>query len=205
MRRPYCIGLTGGIGSGKSTVAGLFLQLGAGVVDTDDIARQLTTSGGGAMTAIAKTFGPGVIQPDGSLDRAAMRQLIFGDSQARNRLEAILHPLIRQEAAHRVEEATEHYVLLVVPLLVETQAYGDLIDRILVVDCDEARQIERTMKRDGLTEAAARAVLSAQASRLQRLERADDIVDNQGDLNHLKRQVETLHRHYQEFAATTLP
>ncbi|MDD3529320.1 MAG: dephospho-CoA kinase [Gallionellaceae bacterium] len=200
MTRPYCVGLTGGIGSGKSRVASLFAEFGAGVVDTDLIARELTAPGGAAMAAIRAGFGAGVVACDGGLDRAAMRRLVFADAGARRRLEAILHPLIRARAAAAVAAATAPYVLLVVPLLIETGAYGGLLDRVLVVDCSPARQIERVMRRDGVTAATAQAMLAAQAGRAERLAAADDVIDNEGEPEHLAAAVAALHRAYLQAA-----
>ena len=147
---PFCVGLTGGIGSGKSVAARMFGELGAAVVDTDAIAHELTRPGGRAMAAIRRGFGAEYIAAGGGLDRARMRRLVFRDAGAKKRLEAILHPLIRRRSRARIAAARRPYVLIVVPLLLETGAYSDLIDRVLVVDCDEERQIARAMARSGL-------------------------------------------------------
>jgi dephospho-CoA kinase len=163
--KSYTVGLTGGIGSGKSTVAKLFENLGASVIDTDLIAHGLTATGGPAIASIRKKFGLGFIAPDGSLDRLAMRNLVFSDSTARAKLEAILHPLIRERVARDLRANVAPYVLLVVPLLIETGAYKELIDRILVVDCPEDTQIRRTMQRGRLSEGEVRAIMAAQTSR----------------------------------------
>ena len=154
----YCIGLTGGIGSGKSSAAGLFHELGAGVVDTDQIAHELTGAGGETITAIRSQFGTDYIAADGGLDRGKMRRLVFSDSASKKKLEAILHPLIRRQAAARIAEARQPYVLVVVPLLFETGAYRELVSRVLVVDCTEERQIARTMQRSRLTADEVRAI-----------------------------------------------
>lgn len=196
MKRPYCVVLTGGVGSGKSQVAGLFAELGVEVIDTDLIARQLTGPGGAAMAAVAAAFGPGYVAPDGSLDRAHMRAAVFADPAARERLEAILHPMIRQRAAEALAASAADYVLLVVPLLVETGAYGDLADRVLAVDCRPERQIERVMRRDGIDAALAAAMVAAQAGRERRLAAADDVIDNDGDAAALPARVGELHRFY---------
>ena len=194
---PYCVGLTGGVGSGKSTVAGLFAALGVAVIDTDQIAHEITQAGGAAMPALRAVFGPDMIGPDGGLDRARMRKLVFADSESRRRLESILHPLILAEARRRiVASAGSPYALLVVPLLVETGAYRQLVDRVLVVDCDETQQLQRTASRPGLSEADARAIMGAQASRADRLACADDVLDNRADVLALRRQVESLHQRY---------
>ncbi|HCA26913.1 MAG TPA: dephospho-CoA kinase [Betaproteobacteria bacterium] len=194
---PFAIGLTGGIGCGKSRVAEKFAQLGAAVIDTDKIAHALTAPGGEALGAIAAQFGDGYQQSDGSLDRAKLRRLIFADPDAKARLEALIHPLIRRRAAAEMAALTHApYVMIVIPLLVETGQYQERIHRILVVDCDEARQISRTMARSGLTEAEVRAVMLHQASRATRLQHADDIVTNNGALKDMEAQVIQLHARY---------
>jgi dephospho-CoA kinase len=200
---PYCVGVTGGIGSGKSSAAALFAELGAGVIDTDDIAHDMTRPAGAAMPGIAAAFGAKAVAADGSLDRAAMRELVFADSARRKVLEGILHPLIRAEARRRVADAKAPYVLLVVPLLLESAGYPDLVQRVLVIDCDESLQISRTMQRSGLTETAVRAIMAAQLPRQQRLARADDVLHNDGDLPGLRRQVAVLHDRYRNLARMT--
>lgn len=192
----YCIGVTGGIGSGKSSAAALFAELGADVVDTDDIAHELTRSGGKAIPGITAAFGAGVIAADGSLDRTAMRELVFADPSRRKILEGILHPMIRAEARRRVADSTAPYVLLVVPLLLESAGYPDLVQRILVIDCDESQQVGRTMQRSGLTAEAVHAIMAAQLPRRQRLARADDVLHNDGDFARLRTQVGVLHDRY---------
>ena len=199
----YCVGVTGGIGSGKSSAAALFAERGAGIVDTDDIAHELTRPGGRAMPAIIKVFGPGIAAADGSLDRAAMRQLVFAEPAQRKVLEGILHPLIRAEARDRVMRSAAAYVMLVVPLLLESSGYPDLVQRVLVIDCEESLQISRTMQRSALTEEAVRAIMAAQLPRQQRLARADDVLLNDGDLAQLRSQVERLHDRYLALAAAT--
>ncbi len=193
---PYVVGLTGGIGSGKSTVADLFVARGAALVDTDAIAHELTGPHGAAMAAITEAFGPAVVDARGALDRAAMRRQVFADATARQRLEAILHPLIRAESDRRCQAARAPYVILAVPLLVESGSYRERVQRVLVVDCPEAVQVARVMARNGLGEAEVQAILAAQASRQQRLAVADDVVDNGGDAAALVPQVERLHRQY---------
>jgi dephospho-CoA kinase len=190
------IGLTGGIGSGKSTVADLFAARGASVVDTDAIAHELTGPGGAAIAAIRAEFGDSVIRPDGALDRDAMRERAFEDAAARRRLEAILHPMIRAESSRRLGAAEGRYALLVVPLLVESGNRAAAVDRILVVDCPVEVQIERVMRRSGLTRERVETILAAQASRAQRLAAADDVIDNGGAPDALPAQVEALHRRY---------
>jgi dephospho-CoA kinase len=194
--KPYTVGLTGGIGSGKSAVAGRFAGLGVDVVDTDEIAHQLTRPGGEAIAAIRAEFGDQAIARDGALDRGAMRKLAFGDAGARNRLEAILHPMIRAESSRRLEHAAGPYAILVVPLLVESGVDRSRTPRVLVVDCPEATQIERVIRRSGLPEAEVRAILAAQATRAQRLAAADDVIDNGGTPQALEGQVARLHEKY---------
>jgi dephospho-CoA kinase len=200
------VGLTGGIGSGKTTVADFFAGLGAAVVDTDAIAHELTSARGAAMPAIVEAFGGAVVRGDGGLDRAAMRRLCFSDPARRERLEAILHPLIRRESVARCERADRApYVLLVVPLLVESGAYRDRVDRILLVDCDEALQIARVMARSALSEDEVRAIMATQASRAERLAAADDVLSNTGARDELRAAVLILHRRYVELGRRARP
>lgn len=198
----FIVGLTGGIGSGKSTVADLLVRRGAALVDTDAIAHVLTAPQGAAMAAIAATFGAAVLGTDGGLDRAVMRNLVFADPEAKTRLEAILHPLIRQhsEDACRAQR-TSPYVVLAVPLLVESGFYRQYADRVLVVDCDEATQRVRVMARSGLTAEQVAAIMGTQARRDRRLAIADDVVHNDGDLDELLPQIDDLHRRYLALAA----
>lgn len=202
---PFCVGVTGGIGSGKSRAAALFGELGADVVDSDDISREMTAAGGGAMPAIVAAFGSEVAAADGSLDRARMRRLVFEKPEARKQLESILHPRIRKLARDRVMASAARYVLLVVPLLLETGGYRDLIRRVLVVDCDESLQISRTMQRSNLDADAVRAIMAAQLPRRERLAGADDIIYNDGDVEQLRVQVTNLHQRYLKLAAETAP
>ncbi|MBI4989524.1 MAG: dephospho-CoA kinase [Rhodocyclales bacterium] len=199
----FIVGLTGGIGSGKSAAAALFAELGAAVVDTDAIAHELTAPGGAAIEPIRSAFGAEVITPNGALDRAAMRRRVFADAQAKARLEAILHPMIRAEADRRSAAARAPYVVLVVPLLVESGGYGSRVQRVAVVDCPEDIQVARVMSRSGLSAEEARAIMAAQVGREQRLAAADDVIDNGGELAGLRRQVDALHRHYLEMAAVS--
>jgi dephospho-CoA kinase len=194
--KPYTIGLTGGIGSGKSAVAGLFAKRGVHVVDTDEIAHELARPGGEAIAPIRAAFGADAIAADGSLDRAAMRRRVFGDLAVRKRLEAILHPLIRAESGRRLERAAGPYAILVIPLLVEGGVDRARTPRVLVVDCPEAIRIERVMRRNGLPEAEVRAILASQATREQRLAAADDVIDNGGAPEALEGQVARLHEKY---------
>ena len=198
---PFVVGLTGGIGSGKSAAADLFAARGALMVDTDQIAHQLTAPGGTAMDAIRQAFGNGVVAADGALNRAAMRALAFEDPDARKRLEAILHPMIRAESERLCLAATTPYVMLVVPLLIESGTYRQRVRRLCVVDCPEEVQVARVMQRSGLEERQVRAIMAAQASRAERLAAADDVIDNGGSYEQLAAQVERLHAAYLQLAA----
>ena len=202
---PFCVGLTGGIGSGKSVVARMFEEFGAAVVDTDAIAHELTRPGGRALAAIRKGFGAEYIAADGGLDRARMRRLAFRDADARSRLEAILHPLIRRRSRARIAAARQPYVLIVVPLLLETGAYRDLVDRVLVVDCDEQRQVERAMARSGLGREEVLAIMAAQLPRARRLAQADDTLLNDGGMDALRRRARRLHARYLALARRSRP
>lgn len=199
MNVPPRIGLTGGIASGKTTVANLFAELGATIIDTDVIAREVVAPGQPALEEIAAAFGSEVLQPDGSLDRGALRARVFASTDDRERLEAITHPRIRAETLRQADEAGGLYQLIVVPLLVESPL-RDSVDRILVVDCPEEAQIERLMARDADSEEQARRILAAQASRSERLAIADDVVSNDGSIEDTRRQVAALHEIYRSLA-----
>lgn len=190
------IGLTGGIGSGKTTVASRFEALGASVVDTDEISRALTAAGGAAIGALREAFGERFIAASGALDRAAMRDLVFEDPLARDKLESILHPSIREATDRALGESRGAYAIVVVPLLFETRGYLGRVERTLVVDCPEALQVERTMRRSGLAAEAVRAIMGAQWPRWRRLQSADDVVWNGGEPGALDPQCERLHRFY---------
>lgn len=192
----FSVGLTGGIGSGKSLVADLFAALGAAVVDTDLIAHQLTAADGAAIDAIRNTFGVAFITHSGALDRNRMRAAVFADATEKKRLEAILHPLIRQETERAATQAQGAYLLFVVPLLVESGFWQQRVARVLLVDCPEAIQIRRVMQRNMLTEAEVRAIMATQASHAARLAVADDIIVNDSDTAALIPQVQHLHAHY---------
>ena len=192
----FIVGLTGGIGSGKTAVARCFAALGIAVVDTDEIAHELTQAGGAAIPAIREAFGAAVLRADGALDRAAMRARVFGQPEERQRLEAILHPMIRQLALVRCEAASSPYVVLAVPLLIESGRYRALCARILVVDCQEATQVSRVMARSGLSAEEVRAIVQVQASREARLAAADDVVDNEGAFEALAPRIAALHQRY---------
>lgn len=198
--KPLRIGLTGGIASGKTTVADMFAELGASVIDTDVIAREIVQPGEPALEAIRETFGAQVISPDGSLDRAAMRAVVFADESARHKLEAILHPQIRETTMQQAASAGGAYQLIVVPLLVESPLKA-FVDRVLVVDCDEQTQIRRLLARDAESEEQARRIIAAQASREDRLAIADDVIENDGDLQETRDQALVLHRSYRQQAS----
>ncbi len=194
--RPFCIGLTGGIGSGKSLVADLFAASGASVIDTDQIAHQLTAPNGLAMPQIRDAFGDAFLTAEGALDRARMREKVFSDAGARRQLEAILHPLISQESASAAQEARGSYVVFVVPLLVESGRWLDRVDRVLVVDCPESLQIQRVMQRNGFSVTQVEAIMATQATRGQRLAAADDVIINDGHSDEVESAVARLHREY---------
>ncbi|QDD62990.1 dephospho-CoA kinase [Herbaspirillum seropedicae] len=197
----FTIGLTGGIGSGKTTVAELFGALGAALVDTDAIAHALTAPDGLAIAPIIEHFGVDFIDARGAMDRARMRQHVFGNPEARHALEAILHPLIRSETLRAAEVASGPYVIFVVPLLVESGNWVGRADRILVVDCPEEVQVARVMQRNGLRRDEVEAIMAAQASRQARLAVADDVVDNGGAADSLPERVRNLHSQYLALAA----
>jgi dephospho-CoA kinase len=198
----YFIGLTGGIGSGKSTAAALFREYGATVIDSDEISHQLTQAGGNAIAAIRTAFGDDYIDADGALDRPKMRQRVFSDPAAKQRLEAILHPMIRAQMLALAETAENApYILLVVPLLFEAGNYRELVRRTLAMDCSEETQLARAMQRSGLREAEVRSIMAQQIGRAERLKLADDIIHNDGEKNDLQLQVAQLHRHYLALSA----
>ena len=199
--RRFSVGLTGGIGSGKSTVADLFAALGAALIDTDLIAHALTAPGGAAMPAILEAFGPGFLQTDGALDRVAMRECVFNDPLAKQRLEAILHPMIGSETRRAAEAAGGDYQIYVVPLLVESGKWRARVDRILVVDCPEALQVTRVMQRSAMRDDQVRAIMAAQVSRATRLAAADDVIVNDADSAALPPQVARLHAMYCQLAS----
>lgn len=189
------VGLTGGIGSGKSTVADLFARHGIPIIDTDKIARDVVRPGQPALDQIVNEFGKDLLDASGNLDRAQLRERVFNDTDSRLRLEAILHPRIRAAVLKELASLQAPYCLIVVPLLIET-GFHELIDRVLVVDADEAKQLQRTAARDGVSENAARKILAAQAMREERLAQADDVVRNNGTLEQLAREIERLHAQY---------
>jgi dephospho-CoA kinase len=196
----FSVGLTGGIGSGKSTVAGMFAACGAAIIDTDLIAHQLTAAEGAALPKIRAQFGDAFLTERGAMDRAKMRTYVFSDPAAKARLESILHPLIRIETELAAAQAEGAYLMFVVPLLVESGTWKQRVSRVLVVDCDEQTQIRRVAARNGLREQQIRAIMETQASREQRLAAADDVIDNDGDALALEPQVERLHASYTALA-----
>lgn len=198
--KPLRVGLTGGIASGKSTVSTMFAELGAVVIDTDVIAREVVAPGQAAIDEIRREFGDDYITADGGLDRAAMRRLVFADDTARSRLEAILHPRIRDATLAQAAAADGPYQLIVVPLLVGSPLLH-FVDRVLVVDCAEDTQIERLMARDADSEEQARRILATQASRQERLAIADDVIDNDGSPEQTRRQILALDRAYRTESA----
>ena len=202
---PAIIGLTGGIGSGKSYVASLCEQWGASVVDTDVIAHQLTQPAGAAMAAIAQQFGEEYVAADGSMDRARMRELVFDQPEKREVLQNILHPLIRKRTFEEVARASTQapYVLVVVPLLVESGEWAAYVDGICVVDCDEATQIERVIQRSGLTPAQIQRIMESQATRAQRLAVADYVISNDGSTSLEQLTAQTQQQHQQWLAASS--
>ncbi|MDA8416818.1 MAG: dephospho-CoA kinase [Betaproteobacteria bacterium] len=197
----FIVGVTGGIGAGKSTVASLFARRGAGLVDTDAIARQMTAPGGAAIQAIRERFGESFIAEDGSLDRTAMRNHVFNHPPARKQLETIMHGRIRDAVYAALDAATQPYVLLVVPLLIEVGSYRPILSRVLVVDCAEEVQVERASRRSDMSPEAVRAIMAAQTDRKTRLRVADDVIDNNGALSHLEIEVEHLDEQYRKYAS----
>lgn len=198
------IGVTGGLGAGKTTVSRMFAGLGVPIVDTDEISRELTASGGKAIPAIRDAFGDAIFSADGGLDRAALRAQILADEAAKRRLEDILHPLIRAQVESRMAAVEAPYVLVVIPLLVETGAYDKMLDRVLVVDCSEQTQLQRSLARGGWREAEIRAMMMKQATRQDRLARADDVLDTDCDLDELSNRVSALDQKYRLLSAQTL-
>ena len=199
MRR-FTVGLTGGIGSGKSTVAKRFEEHGVAVIDADALSHALTAPGGAAINAIAATFGSTFIGADGSMDRAQMRARVFAEPGDRRKLEAILHPLVHAETSRQAATAASPYIILMIPLLIEARTrnpqWRERFDRILVIDCSEATQIARVMQRSALTPDAVRAIMAAQATRAERLAHADDVIDNDGPAAAITPQADALHHRY---------
>jgi dephospho-CoA kinase len=201
----YVVGLTGGIGSGKTVVADAFAALGVEIVDTDALAHRLSAAGEHGFDAIRDAFGDSVARADGELDRAALRRLVFADATARERLEAVLHPLIRAETARQVQRWSGAYGVVVVPLLLEREGLRSIVDRILVVDCPEEEQVRRVVARSGLAPDEVRAIMATQLDRARRLAAADDVLDNAGAAAAIAPQVRALDRRYRELAAARAP
>ena len=201
----FVVGLTGGIGSGKSAAADAFARLGAGVVDTDAIAHELTGPGGPAIDEIRRLFGPDFISQSNALNRERMRELVFRDPAQKKRLEALLHPMIRAESGRRIRafggENPVPYVVHMVPLLIESPDYRERVQRVLVVDCPEPLQAERVRARSGLSGEQVAAIIKSQVSREKRLAAADDVIDNSGSIDALQQQVKKLHEKYLALAA----
>ena len=200
----FVIGLTGGIGSGKSAAAQEFERLGATIVDSDAIAHELTAPGGAALAHIKALFGEAFVTPHGAMDRDAMRRRVFGDPAAKRALEQLLHPMIRAEGERRIAAASGPYVIYVVPLLIESGDYRGRVDRVLVVDAPQELQLERVRSRSGLSEREVRAIMAQQLSRGARLAAADDVIDNGGTLQALRAQVAALHARYVKMSAQGL-
>jgi dephospho-CoA kinase len=196
----FRVGLTGGIGSGKSTVAALFEELGATIIDTDVISRQLTQPGGAAIPHLQAEFGTAYIDATGALNRDKMRHMVFGDPASKQRLEQILHPLILEQVHALADSSNTPYTLIVIPLLFETGEYKNWLHRTVTVDCSEEIQLERTLKRNGLSEQTVHAIMAQQLSRSQRLQLADDCIKNQGSLTELRQQIGQLNQRYLELA-----
>ena len=196
----FIVGLTGGMGSGKTSVANAFAARGASIIDTDAIAHQLTAPGGIAIPAITRNFGKTMLTQQGAMDRAKMRSLIFSDARKKMLLESILHPMIRAEVAKQTELASGFYVIHVVPLLVESSRWK--FSRVLVIDCDEDQQIQRVMQRDGLTEALTKSIIAQQATRQQRLAIATDVLQNQGAFETLIPEIDRLHKLYCQLSSS---
>jgi dephospho-CoA kinase len=190
------VGLTGGIGSGKSAAAEAFEKLGATVVDTDAIAHELTGPGGAAVAEIARQFGKAFIDATGAMDRKRMRDLVFTDAEEKQRLEALLHPMIRAESERRIAAAPGAYVIYVVPLLIESAGHRERVGRVLVVDCPEALQLSRVRQRSMLPEGQIKRIIASQIKRESRLAAADDVIDNSGTIAALHQQVAVLHEKY---------
>ena len=203
MNRPLRIGLTGGIASGKTTVARRFSELGVPVIDADVAARRVVAPGEPALAEIVASFGPGILDAAGGLERRTLRDRVFAEPAARRKLEAIVHPRIGAEMERQAAEAAGAYLVLAIPLLVET-AWLHLVDRVLVVDVEESVQLERLMARDACSADEAHAIIAAQASRAERLARADDVLPNNAELAELRHGVDVLHARYLRLASAAI-
>ena len=196
----FSVGLTGGIGSGKTKVANAFAERGASVIDTDAVAHSLTSAGGAAMPLIESAFGAAMITPEGALNRARMRETVFSDVKQKTLLESILHPMIRSEVARLSHAARGPYIIYVVPLLAETGHWK--FDRIVVVDCDEEQQIQRVTQRDNLPESLIKSIIAQQATRQQRLAMASDVLSNVGAFELLIPEIDRLHKIYCDLSSS---
>jgi dephospho-CoA kinase len=196
----YLVGLTGGIGCGKSTVGARFAELGGGLIDADAVSHSLTRREAAGWMAIRAEFGENFFGPDGELDRARLRQAVFADAATKARLEAVLHPLIRNETSRQIADSTAAYVLLMVPLLLESGRYRERCRRVLVVDCPESTQVRRVVARNGMAPDDVRAIIRSQIGRTQRLALADDVIDNEGDPDRITGAVARLDRLYRRLA-----
>ncbi|PKO53185.1 MAG: dephospho-CoA kinase [Betaproteobacteria bacterium HGW-Betaproteobacteria-2] len=195
----FLVGLTGGIGSGKSEAARVFRELGVPVIDTDAIAHELTASGQPVLKKIIAQFGNTYMLTDQSLDRAALRKKVFADKEARQQLESILHPAIYDAVLQAIQQHSDApYQIIAVPLLFESERYQKLVNRTLLIDCDENLQISRTTARSGLSRAEVEAIMRAQMPRAERLRKADDIISNNGNLTNLRQKIEDIHKNYMQ-------
>ena len=197
--RPYIVGLTGGIGSGKSTACALFAELGVEIVDADHVSRSVVAPGSPALQQLREQFGDAVVTQDGNLDRAWLRSRIFSDAAVRQQVEALLHPLIRSAMLEQIQRSRSAWLILAAPLLLENNAY-DFVDRVLVIDADESIQVARTRKRDHASDDEVRRIMQVQLPRGERLARADDVISNNGDTASLRRQVQEYSTLYQKLA-----
>ena len=200
MSRAFVVGLTGGIGSGKSAAADEFARLGATIVDTDAIAHELTAAGGAAIPALRGLFGPAYFDASGAMDRAKVRATVFADPVAKKNLEALLHPMIRIESERRIAGSAGTYVVYVVPLLIESGNYRERVQRVAVVDCPEDLQLQRVRQRSRLAEDEIRRIIASQIPRAERRAAADDVIDNSGTVDALHKQVRNLHLKYTALA-----
>ncbi len=203
MTRPYCVGLTGGIGSGKTSATDIFSELGVPVIDADDISHEVVQAGQPGLQAITDAFGPEVLNEEGQLRRAQLRKLVFDDPLARQKLESIVHPLVYDEITRRVNQVTYSYCIISSPLLLESKSNYS-VDRVLVIDVPEGLQIERATLRDNVQESDIKKIISSQSKRQHRLNSADDVITNDKDITFLKEQIETLHNKYLKTADINL-
>lgn len=201
-KRIFTLGITGGIGSGKTSVSNFFAEFGVDIIDTDIIAHELCKPDGLAIPLISSHFGIEFIQDDGALNRSKMRELVFANSQAKQQLENILHPLIRQQTELMLSQSTGLYAILVIPLLIESKQWVERLDRILVIDCEEETQIKRVMQRNAFSREQVTKIMSTQVSRHERLQYADDVINAENDFAHIRHQVELLHSKYVDLFTT---